>query len=84
MGEWKKVRIGEFLRERQGRYKPDDNAIATYKRLDKIDFSGTVHISEKPSKTDMIVVQPGDLVISGINVAKERLLKYIWDVQALH
>ena len=80
MGEWKKVRIGEFLIERQGRYKPNDNAIATYKRLDKIDFSGIIHISEKPSKTDMIVVQPGDLVISGINVAKERLLKYIWDV----
>lgn len=80
MEKWKKVRIGEFLTERQGRYKSDDNAIATYKRLDKIDFSGTIHISEKPSKTDMIVVQPGDLVISGINVAKGRLLKYIWDV----
>ena len=76
MGKWKKVRIGEFLTERQGRYKPDDNAIATYKRLDKIDFSGTVHISEKPSKTDMIVVQPGDLVISGINVAKGAITVY--------
>jgi len=76
MGEWKKVRIGEFLTERQGRYKPDDNAIATYKRLDKIDFSGTVHISKKPSKTDMIVVQPGDLVISGINVAKGAIAVY--------
>ena len=76
MGEWKKVRIGEFLTERQGRYKPDDNAIVTYKRLDKIDFSGTVHISEKPSKTDMIVVQPGDLVISGINVAKGAITVY--------
>ncbi|UTC43069.1 restriction endonuclease subunit S [Treponema sp. OMZ 857] len=76
MGEWKKVRIGEFLTERQGRYKPDDNAIATYKRLDKIDFSGTAHISEKPSKTDMIVVQPGDLVISGINVAKGAIAVY--------
>ena len=76
MGKWKKVRIGEFLTERQGRYKPDDNAIATYKRLDKIDFSGTIHISEKPSKTDMIVVQPGDLVISGINVAKGAIAVY--------
>ena len=76
MGEWKKVRIGEFLTERQGRYKPDDNAIAIYKRLDKIDFSGIIHISEKPSKTDMIVVQPGDLVISGINVAKGAIAVY--------
>ena len=76
MGEWKKVRIGEFLTERQGRYKPDDNAIVTCKRLDKIDFSGTIHISEKPSKTDMIIVQPGDLVISGINVAKGAIAVY--------
>ena len=76
MGEWKKVRIGEFLTERQGRYKPNDNAIATYKRLDKIDFSGTIHISEKPSKTDMIIVQPGDLVISGTNVAKGAIAVY--------
>ena len=76
MGKWKNVRIGEFLTERQGRYKPDDNAIVTYKRLDKIDFSGTIHISEKPSKTDMIVVQPGDLVISGINVAKGAIAVY--------
>ena len=76
MGKWKNVRIGEFLTERQGRYKPDDNAIVTYKRLDKIDFSGTIHISEKPSKTDMIVVQPGDLVISGINVSKGTIAIY--------
>ena len=41
-----------------------------YKRLDKIDFYGTIHISDKPTKTDMIIVHPGDLVISGINVAK--------------
>ena len=76
MGKWKNVRIGEFLTERQGRYKPEDNAIVTYKRLDKIDFSGTIHISEKPSKTDMIIVQPGDLVISGTNVAKGAIAVY--------
>ena len=76
MGKWKNVRIGEFLTERQGRYKPDDNAIVTYKRLDKIDFSGTIHISEKTSKTDMIIVQPGDLIISRINVAKGAIAVY--------
>ena len=76
MGKWKNVRIGEFLTARQGRYKPDDNAIVTYKRLDNIDFYGTIHISEKPSKTDMIIVQPGDLVISGTNVAKGAIAVY--------
>ncbi|MBP5695309.1 MAG: restriction endonuclease subunit S [Treponema sp.] len=76
MSQWKKVRIGNFLTERTGRYKPDDSTIAQYQRLDKIDFSGTIHISNKPTKTDMILVQPGDLVISGINVAKGAVSVY--------
>ncbi|WP_296031330.1 restriction endonuclease subunit S [uncultured Treponema sp.] len=71
-----KVKISDFLTERQGRYKPDDVKIAVYKRLEKIDFSGTIHISEKPTKTDMILVYPGDLVISGINVAKGAVAVY--------
>ena len=76
MSEWKKVKIGDFLTERAGRYKPDDPTLARYQRLDKIDFSGTIHISNKPTKTDMILVQPGDLVISGINVAKGAVSVY--------
>ncbi len=79
MSEWKKVKIGEFLNEREGRFKPEDKAIAKYQRLDKIDFSGTIHISNKPTKTDMILVQPGDLVISGINVAKGAITVYQGD-----
>lgn len=76
MSEWKKVKIGDFLTERTGRYKPDDKIISQYQRLDKIDFSGNIHVSDKPSKTDMILVQPGDLVISGINVAKGAVAVY--------
>lgn len=76
MSEWKKVKIGDFLTEREGRYKPDDTKISKYKRLDKIDFTGTIHISDKPTKTDMIIVYPGDLVISGINVAKGAVAVY--------
>ncbi len=76
MSDWKKVKIGDFLTERTGRYKPDDKIISQYQRLDKIDFSGNIHISDKPSKTDMILVQPGDLVISGINVAKGAVAVY--------
>lgn len=70
MENWKKTRIGSFLFEREGKYKPDNTTIAGLKRIDKIDFSGNFHIAIKPSKTDMILVRPGDLVISGINVAK--------------
>lgn len=76
MSEWKKVKIGDFLTEREGRFKPEDKAIAHYKRLDKIDFLGTIHLSTKPTKTDMILVYPGDLVISGINVAKGAITVY--------
>ena len=76
MSEWKKVKIGDFLTEREGRYKPDDKIISQYQRLDKIDFSGNIHISDKPTKTDMIIVFPGDLIISGINVAKGAISVY--------
>ena len=76
MKEWKKVKIGDFLTEREGRYKPNDKKISKYQRLDKIDFSGHIHISNKPTKTDMIIVFPGDLVISGINVAKGAISVY--------
>jgi type I restriction enzyme S subunit len=73
---WETKKIGKFLFEREGRYKPDANELANLKRIDKIDFSGNFHIAEKPSNTDMILIKPGDLVISGINVAKGALAVY--------
>jgi type I restriction enzyme S subunit len=77
MGDWERVKIASFLTEREGRYKPGDKRIQNIPRLDKIDFSGTIHLSSKPTKTDMIIVRPGDLVISGINVAKGAIA--IWE-----
>ncbi len=65
---WQKTQIGQFLFEREGKYKPNDETIAGLKRVDKIDFSGNFHIANKPSRTDMILVKPGDFVISGIGV----------------
>ncbi len=65
-----KMKIGDFLFERKGRYKPTDKAIQGLKRIEKIDFNGNFHIGEKSSKTNMILVKKGDLVISGINVSK--------------
>lgn len=76
---WQKTRIGEFLFERKGKYKPDDEAIAGLMRLNKIDFSGNFHVAQKPSKTNMIMVCPGDLVISGINVSKGAMGIYYGD-----
>ena len=70
---WKKTKIGQFLFERKGKYQPDDEIITGLKRIDKIGFSGNFHIATKSSKTNMILVKPGDLVISGINVSKGAL-----------
>jgi type I restriction enzyme S subunit len=74
---WKKVKLGEFLKVRDNRFKPNDAAIAGLKRIDKIDFSGEIFISDKPSNTDMILIKKGDLVISGINVEKGAMAVYL-------
>lgn len=71
-----KVRINQFLKEREGRYRPNDEAVRSLKRLDKIDFSGNIYLSDKESKTDMVIIEPGDLVISGINVSKGAIAVY--------
>jgi type I restriction enzyme S subunit len=76
MAEWKKTTISEFLIERAGTYKPNEPEVTKLKRLDKIDFSGGMYFSNKSSKTNMIVAKKGDLVISGINVAKGALSVY--------
>ena len=79
MAEWKRMKIGQFLKEREGRYDPNDETVQNLKRLNKINFSGEIHLSDKDSKTDMIIVKPGDLVISGINVSKGALAVYHGD-----
>lgn len=76
---WQKVKLGQFLKNREGRYKPHDIAIQGLKRIDKINFSGTIFLSDKSSNTDMILVKKGDLVISGINVEKGAMNIYQGD-----
>ena len=73
---WKKVTLSEFLKVRDNRFKPNDIAISHLKRIEKIDFSGEIFISDKPSNTDMILIKKGDLVISGINVEKGAMAVY--------
>lgn len=79
MVKWQTTKIGRFLKEREGRYDPANKTVKSLKRLNKIDFSGEIHLSDKESKTDMIIVEPGDLVISGINVSKGALAVYHGD-----
>lgn len=74
---WRKVTISTFLNERKGRYKPDEAMRMKLKRIDKIDFSNNIHLSDTTeTKTDMILVKQGDLVISGINADKGAIAIY--------
>ena len=73
---WKLVEIASFLKERKGRFNPDDKEIQDLQRIEKIDFSGKIFLSEKSSKTNMIIIKNGDLVISGINVEKGAMAIY--------
>ncbi len=73
---WKKIKLGDALINRQERYKPNDINISNLKRIDKINFSGQIFLSDKGSNTDMIIIKKGDLVISGINVEKGAIAVY--------
>lgn len=73
MTGWGITKISDFMSERSGRYKPNSPVISKLKRINKIDFSGNFHITEKPSNTNMILIMPGDFVLSGINVTKGAL-----------
>lgn len=81
---WQKTKISEFLTERTDRFKPDKANELGLPRIEKIDFSGTIYINNfKPTKTAMILVKDGDLVISGINVEKGALAIYRGETNAL-
>ena len=73
---WVKMKLGDVLKNREGRYKPNEITIAGLKRIDKINFSGQIFLSDKGSNTDMILIKKGDLIISGINVEKGALAVY--------
>lgn len=69
-------KFSDFLFENKKTYDPMDKKIIGLKRIDKIDFSGNIHLSDKTSNTKMIEVNNGDLVISGVNVAKGSISVY--------
>jgi len=78
-----KTKISSFLKERPDRFKPDEANKLGLKRLNKIDFSGKMHLVNKPTKTNMILIKKGDLVISGINVEKGAVAIYQGDEDIL-
>jgi type I restriction enzyme S subunit len=76
MKKVKEKKVSEFLTVRNDRFKPSEAGNLGLKRIDKIDFSGNIYLSDKPTNTDMILARKGDLVISGINAAKGALAIY--------
>jgi len=80
---WEKVKLCDILNVRNGNYNPNDRAISGLKRIDKIDFAGNIYLSDKNSNTNMILIKKGDLVISGINVAKGAMAVYQGDEDVL-
>lgn len=81
---WELTKLSEFLKEREDRIKSDSANTLGLQRIKKIDFSGLIHLqSETDTKTDMIRICQGDLVISGINAAKGAIAVYKGDEDVL-
>jgi type I restriction enzyme S subunit len=75
---WTKVRLGEVLKER--REVPDAEllTLGTMKIVSKISFRyGKIELRQAMgTKTGMILIHPGDLLISGINASKGAIAIY--------
>ena len=81
---WQPTKLSEFLTERDGRIKYESANQLGLQRIKKIDFSGNIHLdAETDTKTDMIRVKSGDLVISGINAAKGAIAVHAEDDDVL-
>lgn len=82
--KWQSRPLSDFLVERKRRIKHGDANRLNLPRIRKIDFSGNVYLeSVTQTKTDMIRVQNGDLVISGINASKGAIAIFESDKDAL-
>ncbi|MCX5914068.1 MAG: restriction endonuclease subunit S [Deltaproteobacteria bacterium] len=79
--KWPNVRLGEVLTERKEVPSPNDLMLGRIKILEKIAFdTGRIHLrTERETKTGMIQIRPGELVVSGINAAKGAIAAYAAD-----
>jgi type I restriction enzyme S subunit len=75
---WPKVRLGDVLTERKEVPTDDDLLSGRVRIIEKISFdSGQIHLrADGSTKTGMILIYPGDLVVSGINAAKGAVAIY--------
>ncbi len=75
---WPRVRLGDVLIERQEIPDADNLALGNMRIISKISFNeGKIELrSDTSTKTGMILIRPGDLVVSGINAAKGAIAIY--------
>jgi type I restriction enzyme S subunit len=75
---WPTVPLGEVLQERQETPSADALASGKIRIVSKIGFNdGTIQLrSDGKTKTGMILIRPGDLVVSGINAGKGAIAIY--------
>lgn len=75
---WPRVPLGKVLRERREVPSPDALAMGAIRVVAKIEFNdGRIELrSDAKTKTGMILVRPGDLLVSGINAAKGAIAVY--------
>lgn len=75
---WPTVALGDILKER--RETPSDDGILSgeIRIVDKVSFNdGRIHLRQsQETKTGMILVRPGDILVSGINAAKGAIAIY--------
>jgi len=76
--KWPIAKLAEVLTERRETPTDDDLASGRVRIIEKISFdSGRIQLRvDGSTKTGMILVRPGDLVVSGINAAKGAIAIY--------
>jgi type I restriction enzyme S subunit len=76
--KWPSTQLGEVLKERNEEPLPDDLYSGRVRIVEKISFnSGQIQLRvDGATKTGMILIHPGDLVVSGINAAKGAIAIY--------
>src|ERR1039457_5252772 len=75
---WRMTRLGDVLTERRESPTDEDLGSGRVRIIEKISFdSGRIQLRVGGStKTGMILVRPGDLVVSGINAGKGAIAMY--------
>jgi type I restriction enzyme S subunit len=80
---WATVQLGDILKERRETPSDTDLLSEDIRIVDKVSFNdGKIHLRQsQETKTGMILVQPGDILVSGINAAKGAIAIHKEDAQ---